>query len=380
MSQNDFNLANQGFPSMRADINSALQALASNSSGTTAPATPYANQFWYETDTNILYIRDEANTAWLALMVIDGTTGSPSFNSGNVGIGDTSPDKKLVVYSSSSPDAMVLSHPTATTDTQGATLLFRNETSSSSLSGAEIGYRTGSAIDRGSLVFSTSTASNVPTEKVRIDSAGNVGIGTAAPATALDVVGQASFGDGTALLPSITNTGDTNTGIFFPAADTIAFSEGGAEAMRIDNAGNVGIGTTSPTNTLTVNGTVGGTIIATQAEAEAGTSSTKLMTPQRVKQAIDALATVNATINANGTIARADGIASVSRTAAGSYTHTFTTARADANYALVGSPKTATAVPRTMTFNNVTTSGFSVLIRDGSNVGTDTDHSIVVVG
>jgi hypothetical protein len=150
--------------------------------------------------------------------------------------------------------------------------------------------------------------------------------------------------------------------------------------MRIDNAGNVGIGTTSPTNTLTVNGTVGGTIIATQAEAEAGTSSTKLMTPQRVKQAIDALATVNATINANGTIARADGIASVSRTAAGSYTHTFTTARADANYALVGSPKTATAVPRTMTFNNVTTSGFSVLIRDGSNVGTDTDHSIVVVG
>jgi hypothetical protein len=86
MSQNDFNLANQGFPSMRADINSALQALASNSSGDTAPATPYANQFWYETDTNTLYIRDEANTAWLALMVIDGATGSPSFNSGNVGI------------------------------------------------------------------------------------------------------------------------------------------------------------------------------------------------------------------------------------------------------------------------------------------------------
>jgi hypothetical protein len=84
MSQNDFNLANQGFPSMRSDINSALQALASNSSGDTAPATPYANQFWYETDTNILHIRDEANAAWLDLMVINGTTGSPSFNSGNV--------------------------------------------------------------------------------------------------------------------------------------------------------------------------------------------------------------------------------------------------------------------------------------------------------
>jgi hypothetical protein len=34
--------------------------------------------------------------------------------------------------------------------------------------------------------------------------------------------------------------------MFFPAADTIAFAEGGAEAMRIDSSGNVGIGTASP--------------------------------------------------------------------------------------------------------------------------------------
>jgi hypothetical protein len=55
-----------------------------------------------------------------------------------------------------------------------------------------------------------------------------------------------TFTAGTASDPAITTTGDTNTGIFFPAADTIAFAEGGAEAMRIDSSGRVGIGTGSP--------------------------------------------------------------------------------------------------------------------------------------
>ena len=41
--------------------------------------------------------------------------------------------------------------------------------------------------------------------------------------------------------PAITTTGDTNTGIFFPAADTIAFATAGTEAMRIDSSGNLTI-------------------------------------------------------------------------------------------------------------------------------------------
>ena len=57
---------------------------------------------------------------------------------------------------------------------------------------------------------------------------------------------------GTAASPAIQPTGDTNTGIFFPAADTIAFSEGGTEAMRIDSSGNVGIGTQTINSRLEV--------------------------------------------------------------------------------------------------------------------------------
>jgi len=59
--------------------------------------------------------------------------------------------------------------------------------------------------------------------------------------------GGVVFPAGAVGTPAITTSGDTNTGIFFPAADTIAFAEGGAEAMRIDSSGNVLIGQTSVT-------------------------------------------------------------------------------------------------------------------------------------
>jgi hypothetical protein len=67
---------------------------------------------------------------------------------------------------------------------------------------------------------------------------------------------------GSASAPVITRTGDTNTGIFFPAADTIAFAEGGVEAMRLDSAGNLGLGVTPGTwnsvlRALEIGGTTG---------------------------------------------------------------------------------------------------------------------------
>jgi len=76
MSQHDFDIANQTAPNSRADINLALKALASNSSGTVAPTTTYANMTYYNTATNILYKRNEADSAWITLGTIDETAGT----------------------------------------------------------------------------------------------------------------------------------------------------------------------------------------------------------------------------------------------------------------------------------------------------------------
>ena len=63
----------------------------------------------------------------------------------------------------------------------------------------------------------------------------------------LGITNPVSFSAGTVSLPSITTSGDTNTGVFFPSADTIAFTEGGTEAMRIASNGCLSINSTATT-------------------------------------------------------------------------------------------------------------------------------------
>jgi hypothetical protein len=71
--------------------------------------------------------------------------------------------------------------------------------------------------------------------------------------------------DGTASNPSYEGT-DANTGVFFPAADTVAIATGGSERVRVDSSGNVGVGTNNPNQPLYVAGTSNVNIVTASSE------------------------------------------------------------------------------------------------------------------
>ena len=76
MAQNDFLIANDTANAVRLDLQDAFQSLATKNSGTSAPSPTYANMWWYETDTNLLKLRNEANTAWVKVAYVDQTAGA----------------------------------------------------------------------------------------------------------------------------------------------------------------------------------------------------------------------------------------------------------------------------------------------------------------
>jgi len=184
--------------------------------------------------------------------------------SGNVGIGTTSPAAKLDVYSAASFRADVATgnplisivNNTATSNTAGtATIKFTqaNTQAGGKIVSARDGNYSSGATRTSNLQFYTSTAAS-DTEKMRITSAGNVGIGTTSPTVALDVAGAGKF-TGQVTIPAT------------PSASTDAASKGYVDAQvgsadtlqEVTDNGNtttnsVGIGTTNPKSKLDVNG------------------------------------------------------------------------------------------------------------------------------
>jgi len=240
MAQHDYVIANQSGAAFRSDLNNGLSAIVSQNSGSATPSTTYAYQWWADTTTGLLKIRNAANSAWvtvgtlattnlglapLASPTFTGTVTAPTFTA-STGV-------NIPLGSAGSPS-----------------LYFTGDTNTGIYSSAA-----------NNLAFSTGGVQ-------RFD------IDTAAVTSTLPV----SHPLGAVGTPSITFTGDLNTGIYSPAADTLAFVEGGAEAMRIDSSSRLLLGTSSSITNRVAGGlqvastNVGSYITATRYATGAGSA------------------------------------------------------------------------------------------------------------
>ena len=158
--------------------------------------------------------------------------------SGNFGIGDTSPIAKLTVKAASD----TIRAESLATDAKNITMSYEDSNDFGAIRCGQDGVADKNLLLRGaSLLFQR----NGGTEAMRIDSSGNVGIGTSSPSTGLHVV----TGGGTT---PFRVQGGANSGVNIME---VGYAGGGAGAnFIVDDNGNVGIGTTSPTEKLTVNG------------------------------------------------------------------------------------------------------------------------------
>jgi len=155
------------------------------------------------------------------LLKVGGTERARIDTSGNVGIGTSSPAQKLDVQAADYVAVRALSTNNSI------------DTRLQSYSTGNYGYA--GTVSNHSFSFITNNA-----ERVRIDTSGNVGIGTSSPSAKLQVVGNVMAGNGTAATPAYHFVGSSAIGMFTPDAGfSIAFSTGSTERMRIDASGNL---------------------------------------------------------------------------------------------------------------------------------------------
>ncbi len=208
------------------------------------------------------------------------------YDGGNVGIGATAPDYRLTI---ASDDQLVLRLDSS--DTIGTRLRLNNTAEEGRIFDF-VSTASGNANGGGKLLVVDNTAALT---RMTIDSAGNVGIGTTDPEHALEVVGDSALTRGAetgSLTRTLTLGGARNTnadsfatlqfqnydsgnglvdyvGAAIESGNATAEDSGdlrfltnagdgaaATERLRIDSAGNVGIGTSAPTQKLEVSGTV----------------------------------------------------------------------------------------------------------------------------
>jgi len=196
-------------------------------------------------------------------LTVDTTTLKVDSTNNRVGIGTASPANSLHVVgddqeTSSINTALATSLEVSgngTLTNSGGTILFSAASGLWKFAAIKSLVTSGSDSSIGHLAFCTRRASNdsTLTEAMRIQYDGKVGIGTTAPVSKLDVKQSA---DGFELGVSVTRDGASRGTIYLDASsNTLNISRGSTDSISIDSAGNVGIGDSTPSFKLDVNGT-----------------------------------------------------------------------------------------------------------------------------
>jgi len=233
MSQHDFNIANQTFPSFRSDLNDALQAAATISAGATAPTTPYAYQLWYDTANEKYMIRNAANSAWLNFVGID--------TNGNVDVTGTGTMDRLGLGSAAHASAALL----LTTTNQHIRMD----------NGGELGVIELDSDGKINIwahgdgeTINLKTGSGAGTDVLSVVGS-NVGIGTGSPSRTLTVnsgtVNTAMRLESTDQGVAIEMYDGTTTSTIAGGNAGIEFYPSGSLAAKIDTSGNLLLGTTT---------------------------------------------------------------------------------------------------------------------------------------
>ena len=189
MAQADQIIANDTGSNVRADINDNLAALFSLSSGSSAPSTTTAYMWWADTNAGELKIRNGADSAFL--------TFAPDLTATNLGLAPAA--------SPTFTGNVVI--PNGAVGTAGLQFTGDSDTGFYRVAANQVGITAG-----GTLSHSFTSTHSIAAVPVQLP-------------------------DGTAAAPSLTNTGDLDTGIFFGAANEVSVSTGGTERVQVDSNG-----------------------------------------------------------------------------------------------------------------------------------------------
>jgi hypothetical protein len=184
---------------------------------------------------------DDADAAAGRTTLAAAPTASPTFTGVvTASIGSVGGSLTQTPSSTSGEAIRLASSATAGTGNYGAQIAWSRLGDGNGRRAAIGSVQTASDQDQVGLVFfaHSSDSSTVEMyEAMRLTHDGRLGIGTTSPSSLLHVAGVITVSAGTAALPALVPSGDANTGILFPAADTVAISTAGSERVRVKDNG-----------------------------------------------------------------------------------------------------------------------------------------------